>query len=272
MPQVKENEVITIYHIEGRKSLRAIWLCEELDIPYKLVFQQGDIMGSMAMLRAVNPLMPIVPTVKYRGRILVESGAILELLQTRHGKGRLAPSIESDDYPAYLMWMHFSEGTAGYRIWAYRFAAMVANVPVEGISRGHAADAEHANMANLKSMLDFVVGTQAVFDFMEQFLIQHPWFGGKEFSAADIMMWFSYNSAKLTAGFDTQNFPRIQAWRKGCEARPAFKRALDNAVPGGYDEYGLPKDMPLPFETPKGEIPVPSVLTDEMKAAIAGAL
>lgn len=50
---------ITIYHLEGRRSERIIWLMEELGLPYKLEFKRGDIIGSMAAIKAINPGMQI---------------------------------------------------------------------------------------------------------------------------------------------------------------------------------------------------------------------
>jgi glutathione S-transferase len=246
----KPEDLVTIYHIEGRRSIRVIWLCEELGIPYKLVFKPGDIKGSMQTIREVNPLMPMAPTVAYRGQILVESGGILELLQARYGKGKLSPAVESNDYPFHLQWLHFAEGTAMYRMWAVRFAAIVAKMPVEDVPTGYTADGKNQGL----------VSTQAVFDFIENYLAQYPYFGGRDFSAADIMMHFAVNASKLTAGFDNSAFPRLQAWRKNVESRPAYKRAMQAAVPGGFNEYGLPAGMPLPFPEPQGPRPAPSVL------------
>lgn len=245
-----DDSVVTIYHIEGRRSFRVIWLCEELGIPYRLVFKQGDVRGSMATIREVNPLVPMAPTIGYDGQIIVESGAILELLQTRYGRGRLAPALTSPDYPAYLQWMHFAEGTAMYRIYAQRFAASVAKIPIEQVPVGYTADGKNAGP----------VGVQAVIDFMEVFLAKHPYFGGQEFSAADIMMEFVPRAAKLTAGFDTVNFPHIQAWLQRVDARPAYKRALAASVPGGANEYNLPIGTPLSFPEPTGAKPVPTVM------------
>ena len=39
---------LTIYHIEGRRSERIVWLCEELGRPYKLEYKRGNIAASMA--------------------------------------------------------------------------------------------------------------------------------------------------------------------------------------------------------------------------------
>ena len=35
----------TIYHLEGRRSERIVWLMEELGLPYKLEFKRGDLAG-----------------------------------------------------------------------------------------------------------------------------------------------------------------------------------------------------------------------------------
>lgn len=38
---------------------------EELGLPYRLEFKRGDLMGSMAQIRALSPIVPMAPTVKY---------------------------------------------------------------------------------------------------------------------------------------------------------------------------------------------------------------
>ena len=74
---------IVIYHLEGRRSERVVWLMEELSLPYRLEFKRGDLAGSMAQIRALSPIVPMAPTVKYGDQVLVESGAILELILER---------------------------------------------------------------------------------------------------------------------------------------------------------------------------------------------
>src|SRR5687767_9230971 len=93
-PAKKPNgdPVLVIYHTEGRRSERIVWFCEEIGMPYTLKFKSGDLMASAAMAKEINPLMTMFPTVTYDGQVMVESAAILELLQQRHAKGRLAPS------------------------------------------------------------------------------------------------------------------------------------------------------------------------------------
>lgn len=82
---------ITIYHLEGRRSERIVWLMEELGLPYKLVFTRGDLAKSMAAIRAVNPGMPVAPTVTIGNEVMTESGAIIETIINRYAPGKLTP-------------------------------------------------------------------------------------------------------------------------------------------------------------------------------------
>src|SRR5262245_6104626 len=56
---------LTIYHIEGRRSQRVVWLCEEIGLPYTLSFKRGDLLGSMENIAKVSPLMHVAPVVRY---------------------------------------------------------------------------------------------------------------------------------------------------------------------------------------------------------------
>ena len=40
--QAKSTEIV-IYHLEGRRSERIVWLMEELALPYELVYVRGDL-------------------------------------------------------------------------------------------------------------------------------------------------------------------------------------------------------------------------------------
>ncbi len=202
---------VTIYHLEGRRSERVVWLMEELGLPYDLVYKRGDLLGSMALIRELSPVVPMAPTVKYAYQILVESGAIIELILARHAQGKLRPETDSLHYPAYLMWMHFAEGSMAARLFSdYR-----------------------AWMANPPSKRSPMVDSEAVVQFAENFLAEHEWFGGPEFSAADIMMLFPLRVATQLNIVDADQFPNVLAWAARAEARPAYQRMLEKARPDG---------------------------------------
>lgn len=203
--------VLQIYHLEGRRSERLVWLCEELGLPYTLHFKRGDLAGSMQAIREINPLMPVAPTVRYGDQVVVESGAIIEMLLARHGGGRLQPAVTSPDYPYYLQWMHYAEGSFASRVIADYRVEMIRPSPTP--SR--------------------LVDAEDTVKFADDYLSRHPYFGGAEFSAADIMMLFPLNFATSTRVVDISKFPHFAAWRTRMEARPAYRRMLAVARPDG---------------------------------------
>ena len=237
-----QSDRITIYHIEGRRSFRVVWLCEELAIPYDLVFKPGDVLGSMVQLRRDYPLMPMAPTIVMRVEFMVESGAILDVLLARYGKGRLVPPVESSDYPKHAQWMHFAEATAMCRMATDRFVALAIGVEVNALPVGY----------RLGEPIDkpALVGTRGIFDYIEDYLSRSPYFGGAEFTAADIMMHYAVRGAKLLVWIDAADYPNVAQWKRRVEARSAFERATKAALPGGADEFGLPVGLPLPFSPP----------------------
>jgi glutathione S-transferase len=211
---------ITIYHLEGRRSERIVWLMEELGLPYKLEFVRGDLAGSMAKIRAVNPGMPVAPTVTLGDQVMTESGAIIETIINRYAPGKLTPPLESADYANHMIWMHHAEGSlasrviADYRVWM--------SAPPKERSR--------------------LVDSEDEVQFAEDYLGKHPWFGGAEFSTADIMMVFPLNFAMALNIVDKTKFPNINAWKAKIEERPAYKAMLAKARPDGL--IGSPPALP----------------------------
>jgi glutathione S-transferase len=214
---------IVIYHAEGRRSERIVWLCEELGLPYELKYRRGDVAGSFQDIFAVNPGMRVAPTVFYNGELLVESGAIMQFILDRNGGGKLVPPVGSPDYATHLRFMHYAEGTLASDVVAdYR----VARAGDGKAPRGAETDGQRAMR------------------FAEDHLAKHPWFGGAEFTAADIMMVFPISYAIRMNVADPAKYPRIVAWQQKVEARPAFQRMLAAARPDG--RVSPPPSLTLP--------------------------
>ena len=221
--QPRGKSRLTIYHAEGRRSERIVWLCEELGIPYELKYRRGDVAGSFADIRAVNPGMAVAPTVLYDGQVLVESGAILQLLIDREGKGRLVPPVRSPDYATHLKFMHFAEGTLAADVVAdYRTATATGGIA----PRGAETDGQRAMR------------------YANDHLAKQPWFGGSRFTAADIMMLFPVSYAIRMNVADPAKYPNVVAWQQRVEARPAFQRMLRIARPDG--RVAPPPSLKLP--------------------------
>ncbi len=54
-PVAATMPAVTVYHLEGRRSERIVWLMEELGLPYTLEFKRGDLAGSMARSAPSTP-------------------------------------------------------------------------------------------------------------------------------------------------------------------------------------------------------------------------
>ena len=78
-----------------------------------------------------------------------------------------------------------------------------------------------------------LVDSEQVVQFAEDYLGKHPWFGGAEFSAADIMMKFPLDFGTGLNVVDAKQFPNVAAWKAKIEARPAYQRMRAKALPDG---------------------------------------
>jgi glutathione S-transferase len=92
------------------------------------------------------------------------------------------------------------------------------------------------------------VDSEATVQLVEDFLGAHPWFGGADFSGADIMMMFPLNVATTLNLVDGSHFPRVAEWKTRIEARPAYQRMLAKARPDGM----IGSLKPLPQHAPSG--------------------
>ena len=154
----------------------------------------------------------------------MESEAILELILARSGGGRLVPTIDSPDYPTHLRFMAYAEGTLA--------SDVVADYRVARATDGMAPRGEKETDG------------QRAMRFADDHLAKHPWFGGSEFTAADIMMVFPISYAIRMNVADPAKYPHIAEWQKRVEDRPAFKRMLAIARPDG--RVSPPPSLRLP--------------------------
>ena len=83
--------MLTIYHYKSTRSVRVIWACEELSIPYDLKIIDPSVeYRSSDEWRALSPTGRI-PAMADDGFTMFESGAMLQYVLDRYGDGRLVP-------------------------------------------------------------------------------------------------------------------------------------------------------------------------------------
>ncbi|SDH56930.1 glutathione S-transferase family protein [Alloyangia pacifica] len=100
--------MIRLHHVPQSRSMRVLWLLEELGLPYELVTETFDRSLRRQDYLARSPA-GRVPALEIGGETMFESGAILEYLcelYPEKGFGRARGDAERRDY---LVWLHFAE-------------------------------------------------------------------------------------------------------------------------------------------------------------------
>ena len=225
--------MITIHHIEGRRSERVAWLLEEIGgIPYKLEYITGDVPGSLLRLEPIHA-MRMTPIVEDGELVIIESGAILEVLLSKYAKGSvLRPPEGTPEFVHYLEFMHFAEGSA------------MARIVLDFMLRMTGATDPMPRMPGLAGSRS---QSERVMYFADNVLAQRRYFAGGRFTAADIMMHFpmklgAASAAKATVAVGDlyrldheylDRFPNVKRWLVEVTARPAWKRTVEATMPNG---------------------------------------
>ena len=206
---------LIVHHLNNSRSQRILWLLEEIGAPYEIKFYDRDPATNLAPpeLLAVHPLGKS-PVIEDDGRIVSESGAIVEYLCERHGGGALVPERGTDDHVRHLEWIHFAEGSAMTPILLRIYTARL----------GEAAAPLEARIAQ---QLD------SHFAYMESRVSNAGHFVGSSLSAADVMLSFPAEVA-IMQGM-APRYPKLANFVNACHDRPAWRRARDKG--GAYYGY-----------------------------------
>ncbi|MDB5583533.1 MAG: glutathione S-transferase family protein [Bradyrhizobium sp.] len=208
--------MLTVHHLGVSQSDRIVWLCEELEIPYELVRYDRDPVNRLAppAYRALHPF-GIAPVITDDDLVLGESGAIIDYIIAKYGEGRLKVGPDKPNFPDFLYWFHFANGT------------LMPATTVDLITSRIAKTGDDAAAKNLV----LTRGSRA-FDMIDDRLGKAPYFAGDEFTAADIIMLFPLTTMRMFIARDISGLPHLLAYLQRIAARPAFQRAMAKADPG----------------------------------------
>ena len=197
-----------IHHAPNTRSVRIVWLFEELGIPYELeMYKLGDPGMRTPEYLKVHP-MGRVPVLEDNGEKLFESGAIVQYVLAKYGDGKLVPTTSDPAFATYLQWLHYAEGM---------IMPQVNIIVVETIllpeDRRHKVNEDRAKKL-LTRMLNAV----------ESGLEGNEYLAG-DFSGADIMTGHAcVVSGRL--GTDLSDKPNVASYIKKLESRPGLIKAF----------------------------------------------
>jgi glutathione S-transferase len=207
--------MITVHHLNNSRSQRILWLMEELGVPYEIKHYARDAVTSLAPpeLKAIHPLGKS-PVITDNGEVLAESGMIIDVMARRYGP-QLAVDPAAPDYPNYMHWLHFAEGSA---MTPFLLALYTSRL-------GDAA-------APLQPRINSEIMNHMA--YVEGYLKGRTHFVGDALTGADIQMSFIGEIAKGNGLAGA--LPNTMAWLDAMHARPQWQAALAKGGPYRYAE------------------------------------
>ena len=205
--------MLQLHYFRGNASLTPHMLLEELGVPYDIQHHMRDAVTNLAppALLALHPLGKS-PMIEDNGRIVAESGAIVEYLCERHGGEAMIPARGSHDHVRYLELIHFAEGSVMTPVLLALYTSRL----------GEAAAPLHPRINEQ---------LESHFEFMEGALQPSGYFIGDSLTGADIMLSFPAEVARAQGRTATR--PKLAAFVEMIHARPAWKVALEKG--GAYN-------------------------------------
>lgn len=203
--------MLVVHHLNNSRSQRILWLLEELGTSYEIRHYQRDAVTNLAPpeLLQVHPLGKS-PMLEDDGRIICESGAIVEYICERHGGGHLVPPRGTDEHVHHLELIHFAEGSAMTPILLALYV-------------GRLGEAGAPLLPRIEQQLN------SHFDYMEAVMRPSGHFVLDGLSAADIML--SFPAEIAVAQGRAASRPRLAGFVEWLQARPAYRRALEKGGP-----------------------------------------
>jgi len=200
-----ETAVIRLHDLAHSRSQRIAWYLDELGLDYDVVHYDRDpnTQRAPAELRAVHPLGK-APVLEDGELLLAESGAIVQYLTERYGAGRFSPALDAPNYPQYLYWLHFAEGSGMFPLLLDLFLGMAG----EG-----AAPLQAAVKQELAAYLDH----------MATALEKQDWIAGDAFTAADILNVFVVEMAETRGVLGDR--PALASYLERARQRPKYPKA-----------------------------------------------
>ncbi|HEX5738204.1 MAG TPA: glutathione S-transferase family protein [Hydrogenophaga sp.] len=200
--------MILLHHCVSARSLRPLWMLEELGLPYELRMLPFPPRVHARPYLSANPL-GTVPLLEDGATRMTESAAMCQYLCARHSPGVLDVQPDEPAYGAYLNWLHMSDATLTFpQTLVLRYTHFE---PPERQQPQVAADYARWFLARLRAL--------------EAALQNSEHLCAGRFTAADVTVGYALVLARHL-GLDAQFPPAVAAYWQRLQERPAFRRAL----------------------------------------------
>lgn len=199
--------MITLYHCMSARSLRPLWMLEELAEPYELKMLPFPPRAFDKQYLAINPLGTVPALVDGEVR-MTESAAMCQYLAARAGSAMNVEAHEKD-YPAYLNFLHFGEATLTF--------------PQTLILRYSHFESEERRAPQVAE--DYAKWFLARLRTLAPRLAQHRFLAADRFTAADVSVGYALLLAQHL-GLSARFPPEVARYWESLRLRDGFLRAL----------------------------------------------
>lgn len=207
--------MIRLHHLNQSRSLRILWLLEELGQPYEVISYQRDAKTHLApdSLKQVHPLGKS-PVIELDGQVIAESGAITELLIERFAPERLRPAPDSTHYADYLSWIHFAESSLMLPLLLDMFTQKMGANDNETFNRYIAAE------------------KHKVLSYLDDAVTDKLYIVNNQLSGADIML--SFDLIMLAKDKALEQYPNVEQYALQLAKLDSYQRTM--RLEANYDD------------------------------------
>jgi len=197
--------MIKIYHSQRARSIRVVWLCEEMGVAYETVPVKFN--EPPPEFLTLNPLRTL-PVLQDGAVVMIESIAMMLYIMGKYGPTDLNVGPLEPDYAKYMQFLMFGE--AGMAMYGNPLVATKFFAPEDARANWTVDYLKDAFAKRLR--------------FVEAALGDGPYLMGDRFTAADISVGYSIGMAGF-ADADAAMTAKLKAYHQRLTERPAYQRA-----------------------------------------------
>jgi glutathione S-transferase len=211
--------MITLYHCDGARSFRPLWMLEEMGLAYQLKMLPFPPRVLAKEYLAINPL-GTIPFMIDGETKMTESSGICHYLGTRHGPTPLVVGLDEPAYGAFLNWMYFSDATLTFpQTLVHRYTNLE---PEERRNPQVVTDYTRWFLGRLRAVEAATANAEVLC--------------AGRFTAADIVIGYALRLAAETIGLSKDFGPNVAAYWKRLQERDAYKRAVAAERKAGMEQ------------------------------------
>jgi len=210
--------MIKLYHSPNARSLRIIWLLEEMNVDYQLIRLDSASIDQLRMklaepdFRKLSPL-GLLPVIEDddggEAKAVFESAAIIDYLFEVYGNRGLRPEKGTAAWFTYNQWFN---------------AVETFTQPFEQVSM-HLSDLPE-ELRNPEIAEYFMGRCQSYYSVLEEILTSQPYIAGGSFTAADIMLGYLVVAVSQSGLIEKGTYPAIETYEARLLERKELQKTL----------------------------------------------